>query len=85
MTTFDEIDLTSVPPAKLAKNAVFILAVQRVQKLVQDHRGITLLFEFHRTFHHVLGHRRLGRLYLAMAEGKDPLADLLTDPEEKDE
>lgn len=77
MTTFDEIDLTNVPPAKLAKNAVYILAVQRLQKLVLSNPGLALLFEFHQKFHHVLGHRRLGRLYLAIADGKDPLSDLL--------
>lgn len=84
MTLGDEIDLTKVPPAKLAKNAVLILAVQQFKKLLTDHPELVEMLDFHYRFYSVLGHRRLGRTYLALAQSKDPLAELHVIPEEKE-
>lgn len=79
--TLEEIDLTDVPPAKIAKNAVFILAVQTLVKLLNQNQEIRQLLEFHHSFVGVLGNRRLGRLYEALAAGKDPIADLKDEKE----
>ena len=80
--TGDEVDLTKVPPAKLAKNAVYILAVQRLKQLLEMYPATMEEFlKTHSQFLPSLGHRRLSRLYKAMADGKDPLRDL----EEADE
>ena len=77
----EEVDLTAVPPAKLAKNAVYILAVQELVNLIHEFPVLVKFLTFHVRFLPSLGHRRLSRLYGQLAQGKNPLKEL----EESDE
>ncbi len=74
-----EVDLTQVPVPKLAKNAVYILAVQELREIILYVPEVIELLKFHSRFLPALGHRRLSRLYKMLADGKNPLKELEED------
>ncbi len=67
--TPEELSLDDIPTRDEIKEQIYSEAVQDLQTIFEsEHSTPEDLLYFHRKYHQVLGHRRIGRMYMRMIQ-----------------